>query len=412
MTTSERQFHPQTTAVQGFYKPELSEGSAKPPQFNTSTFIAPTAEALAHYFKQAYGLGMPSCPPSGLVYSRLVNPNCEIYEHRCAAFENAEAAALFGSGMAAIFSTFMSLLEPGDRVIFGGPVYGGTDLLLRSILTKWGVNVYDFNSLAMTDGSVAAMIERCKPKMIFLESPANPTLTLADIKGIAEVAHQVNPETIVFADNTVLTFAGQRVLDLGADLTILSATKMLGGHDDLIAGLVMGRADLVQMIKDHRTIFGTGCDPATASLLLRSLEDLLDRASKAEKQAVKVAQFLNSHPAVAQIHYPGFEQGQEQMRRFSEQCTGRGGFMSFRIEGDLKRAYAVIDAFQVFKISVSLGGTLSLTSHPMTHTHADVAPKIQQQLGITEDLIRISVGNEHVDDILWDLEQALDKAMA
>jgi len=184
---------------------------------------------------------------------------------------------------------------------------------------------------------------------------------------------------------------------------------MLGGHDDLIAGLVMGRADLVQQIKDHRTIFGSGCDPATASLLLRSLEDLLDRSGKAEKQAIRVAQFLNEHSAVTQIHYPGFEQDPEQMRRYREQCEGRAGFMSFRIRGGLKRAYAVINAFQVFKISVSLGGTLSLTSHPMTHTHSDVAPETQQQLGITEDLIRISVGNEDIDDILWDLDQALAK---
>ena len=407
--TTERQFHPQTTAVQGFYKPELSEGSAKPPQFNTSTFIAPTAEALAYYFREAYGLGMDSRPPSGLVYSRLVNPNCEIYEHRCAAFENADAAALFGSGMAAIVTTMMALLQPRDTVLFGAPVYGGTDLFLRSILTKWGVNVHDFNSLAPTSGQVTAMIERLKPKMIFLESPANPTLTLADIRGIATIAHDLNPETIVFADNTVLTFAAQKVLGLGADLTILSATKMLGGHDDLIAGLVMGRADLVQQIKDHRTIFGSGCDPATASLLLRSLEDLLDRSGKAEKQAIREAQFLNEHSAVTQIHYPGFEQDPEQMRRYREQCEGRAGFMSFRIRGGLKRAYAVINAFQVFKISVSLGGTLSLTSHPMTHTHSDVAPETQQQLGITEDLIRISVGNEDIDDILWDLDQALAK---
>ena len=409
MTAVERRFHPDTTAIQGFYKPELSEGSAKPPQFNTSTFIAPTAEDLAYYFREAYGLGMDSRPPSGLVYSRLVNPNCEIYEHRCAAFENAEAAALFGSGMAAIFTSLMALLRPGDTVLFGGPVYGGTDLLLRSFLTAWGVKVYDFNSLELAGGRVAVMIEQYKPKMIFLESPANPTLTLADIKGISDVAHQLNPETIIFVDNTVLTFAGQKVHDLGADLSIISATKMLGGHDDLIAGLVMGRADLVQQIKDHRTIFGTGCDPATASLLLRSLEDLSLRSRFAEEQAMRVARFLSEHAAVSQIHYPGFDQDPEQMRRYQEQCTGHGGFMSFRIKGGLEQAYAVINAFQVFKISVSLGGTLSLTSHPMTHTHSDVEPKIQQRLGITEDLIRISVGHEHIDDIIWDLSQALGK---
>ncbi len=398
---------PQTVSIQGHYHPEWSEGSLKPPIFASSTFVAQTAEELAHWFKQAYGLGMPTCTPSGLVYSRLVNPNMQIYEERCAAFENAEAAALFGSGMTAIMTTMFALLSPGDTLLFGGPIYGGTDFLFTKLLPKWGVKVESFMSGA-SSMEVAELIKQHNPKVVFVETPANPTLTLADVRTVSKLAHDNNPETVVIADNTVLTFVSQKVLDLGADLTILSATKMLGGHDDLIGGLLMGRKDLVQCAKDHRTIFGTGSDPNTAWMLARSLEDLKLRVEASEAQAMKVAQFLNQHKAVKQVLYPGSEQEDEQMRRWKDQCSGHGSFMSFRINGGVEEAYRVINSLKLFRLAVSLGGTVSLTSHPMTHTHSDVEPEEQQRLGITADLIRISVGLEDVDDLIKDLDQALN----
>jgi methionine-gamma-lyase len=243
--------------------------------------------------------------------------------------------------------------------------------------------------------------------LVLIETPANPTLQLADLPGIIAGIREVAPQAVIAVDNTLLGPVFQKVLPLGVDLAIFSATKMIGGHSDLIAGLVMGKSELIGKIKGTRTISGTMNDPHAAWLLSRSLETLTIRTEATEAKAKKVYEFLDAHSKVSEVYYPGFGINEEQLRRYAEQCTGHGALMSFKVKGGQKGAYAVLNALRVIKLAVSLGGTESLAEHPRTHTHADVSERDQNHFGITEDLVRLSVGLEHEDDLIADLDQAL-----
>ena len=400
---------PATIAVQGCYRTDWSQGSLKPPIHVTSTFIAETAQALADEFVRLYGLdGQGPRPSVEQVYTRAGNPSFQIFEDRIRHLEGAEGATLLGSGMAAIVTTLLALTRHGDTILFGSPVYGGTDFLLREIMPDLGRKVVDF--VATEPSQVAIdLIHEHSPKVVFMESPSNPLAQLTDIQAIAQAAHEHDPETIVIADNTIATFVTQRVLQAGADLSLYSLSKMIGGHDDLIAGLVMGPDGLIKQIKSYRTIFGTISSPHDAWMLSRSLETLNLRAEATERRALEIAKFLHEHPAVVEVLYPGFYQSDEQMQRFDAHCTGHGSFLSIRVHGGREAAYRVLDVLKVFKIGVSMGGTISLASHPKTHSHSDVAPATQELLGIDGDLIRLSVGLEDVNDLRNDLAQALDQ---
>jgi len=244
--------------------------------------------------------------------------------------------------------------------------------------------------------------------VVYVETPANPTLALADLPAIVEECAKLNPRPVVIVDATVLGPIFHRPLDLGADLVIHSATKSIGGHSDLIAGIVSGRSELVSAVKATRTIFGTMADPNTASLLLRSLETYKVRVEAAEWKAFKVAKFLEEHPSVEQLYLPGMANNAEQQRRFDAQLTGRGSLMSFTVQGGREKAYRVLDKLRVIKLAVSLGGTESLAEHPRTHTHSDVMDAILDRYSISESMIRLSVGLEDADDIIADLKQALE----
>ncbi len=405
---NEKPLAPETQAIHGFYKPELSEGAIKPPLFASSTFVAQSAKELADWFAQAYGLHGEPTNPSGLIYSRLVNPNLEIFEQRVAVYEQAEEAALFASGMASITTTLLTFCRPGDTVLTSSPVYGGTDFLLHKVLPQFGIESKSFDAMDFVE-SIKALLESTeKVKVVFLESPANPTLRLADIPGIVKVVKEVPPETLVIVDNTVLGPVFQKVLAMGADLAIFSATKIISGHSDLIAGLVMGNKDLVTKIKGTRTIMGTMNDPHAAWLLTRSLETLKIRAQNIDQKAKKIAKFLLAHDRVEQVLFPGMQMDEEQQRRFDEQCTGSGGLMSFLLkDASADDCYQVLDKLQVINLAVSLGGTESLAEHPASHTHADISPEEQAKYGITQNMIRLSVGLEDADDIIADLAQAL-----
>lgn len=402
-----RQLSPETEAIHGGYDPMRSEGAAKVPLFATSTFVAENAQDLANSFIQAYGLDGNPRNPDSLIYSRLVNPNPEIFETRIAKFEEAEEAALFASGMASITSTCLTFLKPGMTVLASSPVYGGTDFLLKKFLSAWGVGLEEFlvQDTAESVKQKAADIENLG--LVFIETPANPTLQLADLPGIIEGIREVAPNAIIAVDNTLLGPVFQKVLPLGADLAIFSATKMIGGHSDLIAGLVMGKTELIGKIKGTRTISGTMNDPHAAWLLTRSLETLKVRAEAAEAKAKKVHAYLVDHPLVDEVFYPGFSKDDEQNRRYESQCSGHGSLMSFLVKGGKDEAYKVLNSLNVIKLAVSLGGTESLAEHPRSHTHADVSEEDQNQFGITENLIRLSVGLEDADDLIADLEQAL-----
>jgi methionine-gamma-lyase len=402
---------PETLAIHGHYDPFRSEGAVKPPLFAASTFAARSAAELAHFFDQAYGLSGPASNPDGLVYSRLVNPDLEIYERRVAEFEQADDAALFASGMAAIFTAAFTFCKPGDRLLFSEPVYGGTDYLYRHMLPEWGVETASFPVDAPVEELDALLAKTERVAFVHVESPANPTLLLADIPGIVEVVRARHPEAVVAVDNTVLGPIFQRVLALGADLALYSATKMLSGHSALVAGLVMGDKARVSAIKGSRTILGNMNDPHAAWLLLRSLETLKVRAEASEAKAKKVATYLANHPAVTAVLYPGLQHEGEQQRRFHAQTTGQGSLLSFRVRGGRAEAYAVLDRLQVAVLAVSLGSTETLAEHPRTHTHSDIPPDDQDRFGISENLLRLSVGLEDADDIIADLARALEVAL-
>lgn len=401
---------PETFALHGAYDPALSEGALKPPVFQTSTFVATTAEDMARCFEQAYGLddGPPRAPDE-LIYSRVVNPNLQITEERWARFEGAEAAALFASGMAAISTTLLTLLRPGDTVMYSTPVYGGTDYFMEHVLPAFRVKTVSFPVTLSAERIYAWWINmHPRPKVIYLESPANPTLELADLGGMAGAFQGPEGRPHIVVDGTVLGPVFMKPLALGADLVLHSATKSIGGHSDLIAGIVAGPAYLVGQIKAMRTIMGPICDPQTAWLIARSLEDYKVRVEAAQHKALKVARFLQEHDAVQRLYYPGMHPGRDQGERFQQMCSGHGSLMSFRVRGGQEAAYRVLNALRVIKLAVSLGGTESLAEHPRTHTHSDIPLAAQDQMGITPDLIRLSVGLEDADDLIADLNQALE----
>ncbi len=413
MKKDKHQLGQQTLAVHSGYSPERSEGSLKVPLFATSTFVAESAEELAHWFEQAYGLNSEPCVPDGLFYSRVANPNLEICEQRLASFESSESAVLFSSGMSAIQTAFFTFLKPGDTVMFSEPVYGGTDYLLRNILPAWGVRTVGFPIHTKKNDFKRLLQKTDDVRVVYMESPCNPTLLLAEVPGITKYSHEHNEDIVVMVDNTILGPIIQKVLCFGVDLSIYSATKSIGGHCDLNAGLILGSRHKISKLKAMRTIFGNMASPHTAWLLTRSIDTLRIRTKEAISSAMKVATFLHKHKNINKVLYPGFEQPKVQMSRARKQCNyigySGGSLLSFCVKGGQDEAYKVLNALNVIKLAVSLGGTQSLAEHPRTHTHADVPIEDQNKFGISPSMIRLSVGQENVRDIIYDLSQALNQ---
>ncbi len=397
------------------YRPEWSEGAIKCPIFQTSTFAFKTAEEGKAFFELAYGLREKAPAESiGLIYSRLNNPDLEILEDRLTLWDEAEAAAVHCSGMAAIATTAFTFLKPGDVLIYSEPLYGGTEYLFRHVLPHLGIDVYCFPAgpegparaeELLADRSIAERLA-----MIFIETPANPTNDLVDIAHAAELAraHPLGRKVIVAVDNTFLGPLFQHPLKFGADLVIYSATKFIGGHSDLIAGAVLGSEELIGQILRTRTFLGTASEPWTGWLLLRSLETLKMRMTAQMKNARYVADFLAEHPKVDRVLYLGHI-GEEhpQYDVYRRQCVAPGSMVSFEIHGGEPEAFRFLNALKLIRLAVSLGGTESLAEHPATMTHADVPAEDQPRMGITPALVRLSIGVEHYEDLLVDLEQAL-----
>ena len=402
------------------YSPHLSEGALKPPLFQTSTFVFGTAEEGKASFELAYGLREKQRGEEmHLIYSRINNPNLEVLEDRLAVWDGAEKALAFASGMAAISTTLMTFLRPGDTFVYSEPVYGGTEYLVHNILPQFGVKGVGFMAEAGAEGFRAAVktaAEQAKASggkvgAIYIETPANPTNGLVDIALARELSEQLaggggRPPVIV--DNTFLGPVWQQPLKLGADICVTSLTKYVGGHSDLIAGAASGDAAWVGQVAVFRTILGTMTDPHTAWLLLRSLETLKVRMDAAELGARKVAAYLRDHPRVKSVWYLPFLPKEHPDRAlFERQCATAGSTFSFEIVGGEAEAFAFLNKLQVIKLAVSLGGTETLASHPAAMTHSDVPPAERQRLGITESLIRLSIGVENPDDLIADIEQAL-----
>lgn len=412
-----RQLRPETLMMSYGYDPEFSEGSVKCPIFQTSTFAFKTAEEGKAFFELAYGLReqRPAEEP-GLIYSRVNNPDLEILEDRLTLWDGAEAGLVFSSGMAAIATTMLSFLRPGDVLLCSEPVYGGTEFLVDRILPQFGIKRVWFGSGTMTptlDQAAESARALGRVVMIYAETPANPTNGLVDIAHCRRVADcfasTQDRRPIVAIDNTYLGPLWQRPLEHGADMVLYSLTKYAGGHSDLIAGASLGSADLINTVRGMRTILGTISDPHTGWLLMRSLETLKLRVTSAMKNARFVAEFLADHPKVKRVSYLGFlNAGDPQHDLYVRQCTSPGSTFAFEIHGGEAEAFLVLNRLQLIKLAVSLGGTETLMEHPGTMTHSDVAPARQLEMGITPAMLRISVGIEHPDDLIADLGQALN----
>lgn len=410
------ELNPETLALSYGYDPKLSEGAIKPPVFLTSTFQFASAAEGKRFFELAYGLRQRDPDEAeGLIYSRINNPNLQIFEERMAAWDQTEKAAVFASGMAAISTALLALLRPGDVVLSTNPVYGGSHYFFQKILPQFGIKVHFVpagNDTPKLMAQKAREVGEKSVRVLYIETPANPSNIMTDIKGVSDVAAALSKsqgqKVLTLVDNTFLGPLFQRPAAHGADLMLYSATKFIGGHSDLIAGVVTGSAALVDQVNVFRTILGTVATPFTGWLLLRSLETLSVRMRRQAKTARKIAAFLKEHKNVSAVYYPGLlTAGNPQHDIYKRQCLGPGSLVSFDVKGGEKEAFAVLDRFKICRLAVSLGGTESLVEHPMTMTHSDVPRAELEAINVTPGMIRMSVGLEHESDLIADLRQAL-----
>lgn len=413
------------TQMMGFgYDPTLSEGALKPPIFLTSTFVFRSAQDGKDFFDFTSGRREP--PPgqaSGLVYSRFNNPNLEVLEDRLALWEGAETAAVFSSGMAAISTTLWACLRPGDVMLISQPLYGGTETLIERTMPQYGMRTVGVSDACNRDAVMAgardalalARAHGGRVGLLFTETPANPTNSLVDLalwREAAEwlAAEQGGARPPLAVDNTFLGPVFQRPLEHGADLAIYSLTKYVGGHSDLVAGGVAGSREALKPIRQLRSALGTQLDPNTAWMIMRSMETLALRMRASADNAARVAAWLAKHPKVARVNYLGMlPQTDPAWAVFRRQCSSPGSTFAFSVRGGEAEAFRMLDALQVMKLAVSLGGTETLISHPASTTHSGVSRETRERLGVDDALVRISVGIENADDLIADLEQALER---
>jgi methionine-gamma-lyase len=414
---NDHEIRPESLMMGYGYRPEWSEGALKCPLFQTSTFVFETAEEGKAFFEVAYGLReQESGEKLGLIYSRLNNPDLEILEDRLTLWDEAEACAVFESGMAAIATSLLAYLRPGDVLLHSEPLYGGTDHLLHHFLPRFGIRAVGFQAGAGAEAveeAVAAPDVAKNLAMVFVETPANPTNALVDIEHLVRVARGARDDrhVVVAVDNTFLGPLWQRPLGLGADLVLYSVTKYIGGHSDLIAGACLGSDELLAPVRTLRTFLGTMAGPWTGWLVMRSLETLKLRMTCQMKNARYVADFLADHPKVDRVYYLGhLEEEHPQWAVYRRQCLSPGAMIAFDIRGGETEAFRFLNSLQLLKLAVSLGGTESLAEHPATMTHADVDPEAQRRMGITPAMVRLSIGVEHPEDLIADLEHALGAA--
>ncbi len=412
-----RKLAPETLMLGYGYDPLLSEGAVKPPIFLTSTFVFQSAEEGRDFFDYASGRKEPpKGTGAGLVYSRFNHPNSEIVEDRLAIYEGAETCILFASGMAAIATTILTFVKPGDCILHSQPLYGGTETLIDRTLDAYGIDAVGFADGVDETAMRAAMSQaqaRGRVSLIMIETPSNPLNTVVDIKLLRRIADEIAPtqgglKPVIVCDNTMLGPVYQHPLDFGADVSVYSLTKYVGGHSDLIAGAALGKRSVTTAIKSLRSAIGTQLDPHSCWMIARSLETLALRFERANVNARLVAEALRRHPKVARVHFlPFLTEGDPQRRVYEAQCTGAGSTFSFDVKGGQKEAFAMLNALQVFKLAVSLGGTESLASHPATTTHSGVPADVRARIGVRDSMIRVSIGIEHPDDLIADLTHAL-----
>lgn len=406
---------PSTRVLTQGFDPSLSVGSARPAVFRSSTYVFPSPEAAERAFDVAAGRAqMAEGETTDLIYSRFNHPNAQILEDQIVNLEAGASAALaFNSGMAAIMTSLLALLRPGQSVVYTIPIYGGTQHFLQDHLSKWGVT-----GIPVLAGR-GDLLERAVASLpnlgaVLLETPANPTLVMTDIRQACAAVAALkiaagDARPLVLVDNTLLGPAFQHPLSLGADLVVYSGTKYLSGFSDMLAGIVLARdPDLIRRIRPTRGLFGTILQPDECWMLGGRLPTVGLRMTRASKNAQRIAEHLANHPKIKRTLYPTLFTDPEQKRIFSAQCDYPGAMFSIELRGGKPAAFEFLRHVQIARNAVSLGGVESLVCHPKTTTHSGFTEQEFAQAGITDGLVRVSVGIEHWRDLLSDFEQALD----
>jgi cystathionine beta-lyase/cystathionine gamma-synthase len=383
------EFHQETEAVRGGTSLHKKNGPLATPIYQTSTFeVTDNQEQIR-------------ATDTDKFYTRYGNPTHTVVENSIAELEGTDAALLFSSGMAAITTSILTLVKAGDHIVAQRDIYGGVTKFLTQWLPKLGIETtfVDTNDIEQHAAAI-----RTNTQIIHIESPTNPMVKIVDLEKIAALGKQHSIVTTI--DSTFATPINCRPSEWGIDLVLHSGTKYLAGHGDLICGVAAGRRDLIEQIHKARTTLGCSMDPHAAFLLLRGLKTLAVRVQRQNESALRIADFLSAHPKVTRVHYPMLK-GHAQYELARKQLGGAGGVLSFEIEGSGEDACRVSEAFNLFTLAPSLGGVDSLVSLPVLTSHAMIDPELRKKMGVTEQMIRLSVGVENVEDLIGDLGRGL-----
>lgn len=403
--------HPSTAVLTRGFDPRLSVGSARPAVFRSSTYVFASPEAAERAFNLVSGRVQPEPGEvPDLIYSRFNHPNAEILEDQIVPLEEgAEWSIAFNSGMAAIMTTLLALLRPGDALVYTVPLYGGTQNLIHELIESLGIVCHP-----VVAGHSAEMDEaiRTTPnlKVVFIETPANPTMVMTDIKRATLTAAQLQQKPAVIVDNTFLGPAFQHPMTLGADLVIYSATKYLGGFSDLLAGIVLGHSpEFNKRIRGRRGLFGNILQPDECWILDGRLPTVSLRMNRQSKNAQRIAESLIHRPEIRKVYYPTLFDDPEQIRIRLSQCDYPGAMISLDLLGGKPAAFEFLRNIRLAHNAVSLGGMETLVCHPASTTHSGCSDREKEIAGITDGLVRISVGVEDWRDLLRDFEQAFEQ---
>ncbi len=401
---------PPTAVLTRGFDPRLSVGSARPAVFRSSTYVFSSPEAAERAFAIALGRSRPAADESiDLIYSRLSHPNAEILEDQVVPLEpGAQSAAVFNSGMAAISTVFLTFCQPGTSFVYTTPLYGGSQHLIHQMLEPLAMR-----GLPTPAGDAAALRRTIASaqdlRLVLIETPANPTLTMTDIADAAAAAHALPTRPVVAVDNTFLGPTLQHPIPLGADLVIYSATKYLSGFSDLLAGVVLGKdPDLLVQLRGTRALLGNILQPDECWMLDGRLPTVELRMTKQSKSAQRIAESLATHPAVARFYYPTLFTDPEQIRIRDAQARFPGAIFAFEVKGGKAAAFDFLRRVTIGRNAVSLGGVETLTCHPATTTHSELSQEERDRNGVSDALVRVSVGVEDWRDLLQDFRQALD----
>jgi cystathionine gamma-synthase len=390
MRMKRRSFHPETKAVRGASDLDKKNGPMATPIYQTSTFeVADNDEQLR-------------VTPTDHFYTRYGNPTNTVAERTIAQLEGVEAALTFASGMGAITTTIMALLKSGDHIVAQRDIYGGATKFFTQWLPKMGIET---TLVDTTEYDQHARAIRPNTKLLYVESPTNPAVRVVDLKKIASLARQHNLLSMI--DATFGTPINQRPSEFGIDLIMHSGTKYLAGHSDLICGVVVGSSALIEKVHSTRTTLGNCMDPHASWMLIRGLKTLAVRVARQNDNALRVAEFLSQHDKVRRVHYP-FLKNHPQHAIAREQMSGGGGMVSFEVEGTGDDARRLTESLRLFTLAPSLGGVESLVSIPVLTSHAMISASERKKMGVTEQMIRLSVGIENADDLIADLEHAIE----